>query len=102
MKGRTATHILELIENLEREIALLKTLVHQAISDDEIGQDILIDAEYLDDSDQDSILVDAEVVVEDTKPAAKKPISRKEARRRAKAWAAARAKELAKAQQDRH
>jgi hypothetical protein len=88
MKRRTVGHIFALIENLEQEIALLKILVQQAISDEEIGQDILVDdVAYLDH--QDSILVDAEIIEEDTKPRAK--ASKKEqileARRRAREWA---------------
>ena len=91
MRGRTVGHIFELIENLEREIALLKVLVQQAISDEEIGQDILVDdVAYLDGStDQDSILVDAEIIEEDAKPRAKasKKEQLLEARRRAREWA---------------
>ena len=70
MQGQSVGHIFELIENLEREIALLKILVQQAISDEEIGQDILVDdVAYLGGStDQDSILVDAEIIEEDAKP----------------------------------
>jgi hypothetical protein len=43
---------------LEREIASLKVLVQQAISEDEIRDDILVDAAYIEDVPQD-ILVDA-------------------------------------------
>jgi hypothetical protein len=73
MRGRTVGHIFELFENLEREIALLKVLVQQAISDEEIGQDLIVDdIAYLGGStDQDSILVDAEIVKDDAKPRAK-------------------------------
>jgi hypothetical protein len=61
MRGQTVGHIFELIEDLKREIALLKALVQQAISDKEIKQDILVDdVAYLGGStDQDRILVDA-------------------------------------------
>jgi hypothetical protein len=73
MRGRSVGHIVELIENLKREIALLKILVQQAISDEEIEQDILVDyVAYLGGStNQDSILVDAEIIEEDAKPQAK-------------------------------
>jgi hypothetical protein len=85
MRGRTVGHIFELIENLEREIVLLKILVQQAISDEEIGQ-----GAYLGGStDQDSVLVDAEIIKEDAKPRAKasKKEQLLEARRRAREWA---------------
>jgi hypothetical protein len=64
VRGRSVGHIFELIENLKQEIALLKILVQQAIRDEEIGQDILVDnVAYLGGStDQDSILVDAEII----------------------------------------
>jgi hypothetical protein len=91
MRERTVGHIFEIIENLEREIALLKALVQQAISDKKISQDILVDdVAYLGGStDQESIRVDAEIVEDDAKPRAK--LSKKdqihEARRRASDWA---------------
>ena len=91
MRGQTIDHIFELIENLEREIALLKVLVQQAVSDDKIGQDILVDdvAYLYSSTDQDSILVDAEIIEEDAKPRAKasKKEQLLEARRRAREWA---------------
>jgi hypothetical protein len=73
MRGCTVGHIFEIIENLERKIALCKAIVQQAISDEEISQDILVDnAAYLGGSaNQDSILVDAENVEGDAKPQAK-------------------------------
>jgi hypothetical protein len=89
-RGRTVGHIFELIENLERKITLLKILVQQAISDEEIGQDILIDdVAYLGGStNQDSILVDAEIIEEDAKPRAKASKKKQllKARRRAREW----------------
>lgn len=89
MRGRnqTVAHIFETIESLKLEIALLKALVQQAISEEEIGQEILVDAAYCEDIEQE-ILVDAEIV-EDTKPRAKptKKEQRLEARRRAQDWA---------------
>jgi hypothetical protein len=89
MRGRSVAHIFEVIENLEREIALLKALVQQAISDEEIGQDILVDDVAYLGGDQDSILVDAEIVEDDAKPRAKlsKKEQIREARRRATDWA---------------
>ena len=73
MQGQSVGHIFELIEDLEWEIALLKALVEQAISDKEIKQDILVDnVAYLGGStNQDSILVDVEIIKEDAKPQAK-------------------------------
>jgi hypothetical protein len=71
MQGLSVGHILELIENLECEIALLKIRIQQVISNEEIEQDILVDnIAYLGGStDQDSILVvDAEIIKEDAKP----------------------------------
>jgi hypothetical protein len=54
MRGRTVAHIFETIENLEQEIALLKALVQQAISKEEIGPDsILVDAEYFEETEQE-------------------------------------------------
>jgi hypothetical protein len=93
MRGQAIDHIFDLIENLEREIALLKILVQQAISDeDEVGQDILVDdVAYLSSgtAQEDSVLVDAEIVEEDAKPRAKtsKKEQLLEARRRSKEWA---------------
>ena len=92
MRGQAVDHIFELIENLEREIALLKLLVQQAVSDEDIGQDIIVDdVAYLSNSpdQEDSILVDAEIIEEDAKPKAK-PSKKKqihEARLRAQEWA---------------
>ena len=43
MQGQALDHIFELIENLKCEIVLLKLLVQQAVSAEEIGQDILVD-----------------------------------------------------------
>ena len=90
MKGLTVGHIFELIEDLEREIALLKVLVQQAISDEAIGQDIRVDdVAYVGGrTDQHSILVEAEIIKEDTKPRAKasKKEQLLEARRRAREW----------------
>jgi hypothetical protein len=73
MQGQSVGHIFELIENLKREIDLLKILVQQVISNEEIKQEILVDnVAYLGGStDQDSILVDAEIIKEDAKPRAK-------------------------------
>jgi hypothetical protein len=70
MRGQSVGHIFELIENLECEIALLKLLVQQAISNKEIGQDILVDnvACLGGSTDQDRILVNAEIIKGDTKP----------------------------------
>jgi hypothetical protein len=93
MRGQALDHIFELIENIEREIALLKILVQQAISDKKgIGQDILVDdVAYLSGGtdQEDSILVDAEIIEDDAKPRAKtsKKDQLLEARRRAKEWA---------------
>jgi len=89
MRGRSVAHIFEVIENIEREIALLKDLVQQAISDEEIGQDILVDDVAYLGGDQDSILVDAEIIEDDAKPRAKlsKKEQIREARRRATDWA---------------
>jgi hypothetical protein len=92
MRGQAIDHIFELIENLEREIALLKILVQQAISDEDIGQDILVDdVAYLSGGTdrEDSILVDAEIVEDDAKPNAKPSTKEqlREARRRAQEWA---------------
>jgi hypothetical protein len=71
MQGQALDHIFELIENIERKIALLKILVQQAISDKGIGQDILVDdIAYLSGGtdQEDSILVDAEIIEDDAKP----------------------------------
>jgi predicted amino acid racemase len=89
MRGRTLSHIFELIENLEREVALLKILIQEAVRDEEIGHDILVaNVAYLESTDQDSILVDAEIIEDDTKPPAK--VSKKEkfleARRSVREW----------------
>ena len=68
MQGQALDHIFELIENIEHEIALLKILVQQAISDKGIGQDILVDdVAYLSGGtdQEDSILVDAETSKKD-------------------------------------
>jgi hypothetical protein len=47
MRGRTVAYIFETIKNLKRELAFLKALVQQTISEEEIGQDsILVDAKY--------------------------------------------------------
>jgi hypothetical protein len=89
MKDRTIAYIFATIENLERELAFLKALVQQSISEDEVTQDsILADAEYLLDETEQDILVEAEVI-EDTKPPARptKKERRLEGRQRAKEWA---------------
>jgi hypothetical protein len=93
MREQTFGHIFETIENIEQEIALLKLLVQQAVSDDATGGDILVDdVAYLGGStDQDSILVDAAIIVEaDNRPRAQssRRAQRLDARRRAQAWAA--------------
>ena len=92
MRGQAINHIFDLIENLEREIALLKILMQQAISDKEIRQDILVDdVAYINSGtdQEDSILVDAEIVADDSKPRAKPSKKEQliEARRQAQAWA---------------
>jgi hypothetical protein len=78
------------IENLESEIALLKILVQQTISDKRIGQDILVDnVVYLGGStDQDSILINTEIIEEDAKPRAKasKKEQLLEAHQQAREW----------------
>jgi hypothetical protein len=107
MQNKTAAYILNTIENLEKEIAFLKTLVQQAISEEEHDEQdqIIVDATFADD---DEILGDAvegdavepDVVaaaerkpaVAERKPAARKLTrkqQREEARTNAKAWAEA-------------
>lgn len=89
MRGRTIAYIFETIENLERELAFLKTLVQQSISvDDTVEDSILVDAEYFLDETEQDILVDAEIIA-DAKPPAKptRKEQRLEARRRATEWA---------------
>jgi hypothetical protein len=91
MRARTIAYIFQTIETLERELALLKALVQQSISEEAIEQDnILADAEYIPEETDQEILVDAEIIEDDTKPPAK-PTSRREqrleGRRRAKEWA---------------
>jgi hypothetical protein len=55
MSGQTICHIFEHIENLKREIALLKKLIQQAIGNKKIEQDILVDdVAYLEGANQDS------------------------------------------------
>jgi hypothetical protein len=107
MRNGTAAYILNTIENLEKEIAFLKTLVQQAVNEEEHDEQdqIIIDATFADD---DEILGDAvegdavepDVVaaaerkpaVAERKPAARKLTrkqQREEARTNAKAWAEA-------------
>jgi hypothetical protein len=90
MRGRTIAYIFETIKNLERELAFLKALVQQSISEDGVEHDsILADAEYFPVETDHEILVDAEIIEDDTKPAAK-PTKKEqliEARRRAQEWA---------------
>jgi hypothetical protein len=88
MRGRTVAYIFETIKNLERELAFVKALVQQTISEEEIGQDgILVNAKYFEETEQE-ILVNAEII-EDTKSQAKptKKEQRLEAHQRAQMWA---------------
>jgi hypothetical protein len=93
MHNRTVHHILTTIENLEKELAFLKTLVQQAISEEDSEDhqgDIIVDAAFL-DPDDDEILADA-TVIQDSKPTARNLTlkeQRREGRRRAKEWAEA-------------
>lgn len=108
MRNRTAAYILNTIENLEKEIAFLKTLVQQAISEEEHDEQdqIIVDATFADDGEilgGDAVEGDAvepDVVaaaerkpaVAERKPAARKLTrkqQREEARTKAKAWAEA-------------
>jgi hypothetical protein len=88
MQSKTAAYILTTIENLEKEVAFLKALIQQAISEDADEEHIIVDAEFADD---DTIIVDG-IGEPDSKPSAK-PLSlkeqRKEGRRRAQEWAKA-------------
>jgi hypothetical protein len=105
MRNRTAAYILQTIENLEKEVAYLKALVQQAISEeeDDEGGHIIVDATLLDveeetlsdvavaEADQveaDQVEAD-QVEVEDSKPAAR-PLTRRQqreaGRRKAQEW----------------
>lgn len=68
-KDQTIAEILTTIERLERELASLKGLVQQAISEESIGNKIFVDATFLDATDHE-IVVDAKII-EDSKPRAK-------------------------------
>jgi hypothetical protein len=85
MQSKTAAYILTTIENLEKEVAFLKALIQQAISEDANEEHIIVDAEFTDD---DTIIVEGSCEP-DSKPSPK-PLSlkeqRKEARRRAQVW----------------
>lgn len=89
MQSKTAAYILTTIENLEKEVAFLKALIQQAISEDADEDHFIVDAEFVDD---DTIIVDG-IGEPDSKPSATKPPSRKEqrkeGRRRAQEWAQA-------------
>ena len=75
-KEQAIAQILDSIESLKHEIKVLEESFHQVISEE---------------SDQQEIFVDAEIVEEDKKPAAKKKLSKAEQRlegkRRAQEWA---------------
>jgi hypothetical protein len=90
MQITTAAYIFTAIENIEKELAFLKALVQQAISDGEgTGQeDIIVHAAYLGENDDD-ILTDA-VIIADAKPAARtltRKEQRDEGRKKAQEWA---------------
>jgi hypothetical protein len=113
MRSRTAAYFLQTIENLEKEVAFLKALVQQAISEEEADEGrghILVEARCL--GVEDEILADAtaadEVEVDERKPAAdRKPAANrkpavqkltraeqlKEGRQKAKEWAEAQKRE---------
>jgi hypothetical protein len=79
MRNRTAAYILNTIENLEKEIAFLKTLVQQAISEEEHDKQdqIIVDATFADDDEILGDVVEGDAVepdvveVEERKPAAR-------------------------------
>jgi hypothetical protein len=85
-KDQTIAEIFTTIERLERELASLKGLVQQAISEESIGNEIFVDTTFLDAIDHE-IVINAEVI-EDSKPRAKtKEERRLEAQQRARDWA---------------
>jgi hypothetical protein len=75
-KEQAIAQILDSIESLKHEIKVLEESFHQVISEE---------------SDQQELFVDAEIVEEDKKPAAKKKLSKAEqhleGKRRAQEWA---------------
>lgn len=74
MQSKTVAYILEFIENLEKELAFLKTRVQHAISADKIEHDssILVKnaAYFREVEDSKEILLDA-IIIEDAKLPAK-------------------------------
>ena len=87
-KDEAITEIFESIERIEREIVRsLKELVQQAVSEGTVDTEIFVDAAFIDETG-DEVLVDAQVL-EDSKPIAKstKQETILEARRRAREWA---------------
>jgi hypothetical protein len=85
-KDQTVAEIFTTIERLERELASLKDLVQQAVSKETIRSDIFIDATFIDEADQE-ILFDAEIL-DDRKPKAKTKEGRRlEGQQRARDWA---------------
>jgi hypothetical protein len=92
MRSRTTAYILTTIKNLEREFAFLKSLVQQAISEDDeaVHEDIIVDATFFDTEDAE--LATEATVIDDCKPAARRLTlkeQRDEGRKKAKAWAKA-------------
>ena len=95
-KDEAITEIFESIERIEREIVSLKELVQQAISEGTVDTEIFVDAAFIDETG-DEVLVDAQVL-EDSKPIAKSTKQEiiLEARRRAREWAESESKKKKK------
>ena len=95
-KDEVITEIFESIECIEQEIVSLKELVQQAVSEGMIDTEIFVDAAFIDET-EDEVLVDAQVL-EDSKPIAKstKQESILEARRQAREWAESESKKKKK------
>ena len=85
-KSETISKLLQAIERIELEVAELKTIVLEAITEEDLETDIFVQAAAV-EGGEPTVLADVEAI-EDTKPKAR-PTKRErilKARRLVKAW----------------